>query len=53
MVGPVKDFILVGKMIVREQEIMEEGVYISDEEDSNDIEIFSQMSLIDENEQIG
>lgn len=42
----------IGKMIVREQEIMEEGVYISDEEDANDIEIFPQMSLIDENEQI-
>lgn len=43
----------MGKIIAREQEIMEEGVYISDEEDANDIEIFSQMSLIDENEQIG
>jgi len=42
----------MGKMIVREQEIMEEGVYISDEEDSDDIEIFSQVSLTDENEQI-
>jgi len=43
---------VMGKMIVREQEIMEEGIYISDEEETNDIEIFSQMSLIDENEQI-
>ncbi|MDD4416221.1 MAG: DUF262 domain-containing protein [Proteiniphilum sp.] len=42
----------MGKAIVREQEITEEGVFISDEEDNDDLEVFSQKSLFDENEQI-